>query len=58
MYPACNAHAAHYIAICGLSGSTTFYSALFHKRPDFWKRKMLNKKRMFLLSLQISLKYF
>jgi len=23
-YPACNAHAPHYIVICGLSGSTIF----------------------------------
>jgi len=43
-YPTCNAHAPFYIVICGLSDSTNFFPSSSHKRHDFLKKKILNKK--------------
>jgi len=36
--------------ICGISGSITFFSTLYHKRHAFRGEKLLNKKRVLILS--------
>jgi hypothetical protein len=52
-YPACKA-LPYNIVICGLSGSTIFYSKLFHKRHDFrGVGEWLNTKCVFWFFLQV-----
>jgi hypothetical protein len=48
-------HAMHmgHIVICGLSGSTIFFSILSHKRHGFRKKKLLNSKCVLFFSLHI-----
>jgi len=48
-YPACKAHAANYIAICDLSGSTIF-STLYRERHDLWKPVIENKMLLLIFS--------
>ena len=45
-YPAREVHGPYYIVICGLFGSTNFYSTLLHKQHDF-QEKLLDIKCVF-----------
>ena len=47
-YPAPTAHAPYYIVICGLSGSTIFFSTLSHKRHDFMEKVTEHKMRVLI----------
>ena len=49
-YPACKAHAPYYIAKCGLSGCTVFFT-LCHKQHDFRKKKLRSIKCAFWFSV-------
>ena len=53
-YPACNANAPYYIAICGLSGFTIFSHG---KRYNF-REEVLNEKACFDFLYKFCLKYF
>ena len=48
-YPACNAHAPYYIAICGLSG-TTIFSTLSRKRHNFREKCIEHKMCVLVFS--------
>jgi len=37
-YPTCKSHAPYRIVICGLSGCTTIFPTLSHKRQDFQEK--------------------
>jgi hypothetical protein len=52
-YPACNAHAPYFIAICGLPSFTIFFHIIL-QNAQFWKEKKLsNIKWVFSFSLQL-----
>ena len=55
-YPASKASARFYIATCGLSGFTTFFSILSHKENDL-EIKILNLKFLFWFPHYFCLKY-
>jgi hypothetical protein len=62
-YPASKANAPYYIVICGLSGSTVFFSTLSHKRDNFrvggrGRGNFIQHKRVFWFSLQLLSKTF
>ena len=48
-YPACNAHAPYCIINCGLPDYAIFFH-IFHKRPDFREKKLLNIKFVLIFS--------
>ena len=66
-YPACKAHAPHYIAICGSPG-LPYFSTIPRKLRDFQnkqnkntkikKKYVIEQKYEFLFSLQYCLKHF
>ena len=57
-YPASNEHQPHYIVICGLSGSTTFFTfssilfTLSHQRYNF-RKKVIKHQTAFWFYLQL-----
>jgi hypothetical protein len=54
-YPACKAHAPHYIVMCGLSGFTIFFHIISEteRSSGGGGGELLNTQCAFLFSLQI-----
>ena len=49
-YPACEAHAPHYIVICGLSGSYGIFPTLSRKLHEFRQEVTKHKQRVLIFS--------
>ena len=56
-YPACQAHAPHYIVICGLSGSTTLFD-IISKNGMIFGKEGIEHKMCVSFSLQILYEIF
>jgi hypothetical protein len=55
-HPAYNVHAPYYIVICGLPSSTIFFHVI--NGTCFWKKKLLNIKRVFDFLYNFCLRHF